>query len=65
MDNGPSIAAAFGSESRNEIEELHMIMREMVRISPRSSAFDGMASSHGDDESKLVHRELRNNLFNK
>jgi len=50
-DNGPSIAAAFGSESQKESEELHMIMREMVRISPRSSTFDGMASSHGDDAS--------------
>jgi len=50
-DNGPSIAAAFGSESQKESEELHMIMREMVRISPRSSTFDGMASSHGVDAS--------------
>lgn len=50
MDNGPSIAAAFGSESQKESEELHMIMREMARISPRSSTFDGMASTHDADD---------------
>lgn len=37
-DQGPTIAAAFGSQHAEEIRDLHLIVMEMLRASPLSAA---------------------------
>mmetsp|Transcript_4701 Transcript_4701/g.8996 ORF Transcript_4701/g.8996 Transcript_4701/m.8996 type:complete len:381 (-) Transcript_4701:132-1274(-) len=54
-DQGPSINAAFGSETEDDVRELHIIMNAMLRTSPTTSlAMAQYAASRdttGDDSS--------------
>lgn len=49
IDGGPSIAAAFGSENVAEVRQLHMIMSEMIKISPSSSLLAELGYSSDAD----------------
>jgi len=50
-DGGPTIAGAFASLSDNGVDDLHAIMMEMARRSPRNKKFmDALAETSYDDD---------------
>lgn len=64
-DQGPSINAAFGSETEEDVRELHLIMSAMLVKSPSSVAMVNYTDSrYGDDSSGYFmtdHHSSRSN----
>lgn len=64
-DQGPSINAAFGSETEEDVRELHLIMSAMLVKSPSSVAMVNYTDSRfGDDSSGYFmtdHNSSRSN----
>ena len=52
VDDGPMIAAAFGSENLSTTNELHRVISIMIRNSPSSSILAGRGYSSDADSSK-------------
>jgi hypothetical protein len=71
-DQGPSINAAFGSETEEDIRELHLILNAMLRRSPATSiaishyaaSRDSTASAGGDDSSGYFATDYNSILSN-